>query len=43
MASTKGATALGAGAILLWATLASLTALSGAFPPFQTAAIAFAV
>jgi drug/metabolite transporter (DMT)-like permease len=34
---------LGAGAILLWATLASLTALSGPFPPFQTTAIAFTV
>jgi drug/metabolite transporter (DMT)-like permease len=43
MASTKAATAIGAGAILLWATLASLTALSGPFPPFQTTAITFAV
>jgi len=43
MPSTKAATALGTGAILLWATLASLTALSGPFPPFQTTAIAFAV
>jgi drug/metabolite transporter (DMT)-like permease len=43
MASSKAATALGAGAIVLWATLASLTALSGPFPPFQTTAIAFAV
>jgi drug/metabolite transporter (DMT)-like permease len=31
------------GAILLWATLASLTVLSGTLPPFQTTAIAFAV
>jgi drug/metabolite transporter (DMT)-like permease len=31
------------GAILLWATLASLTVLSGGLPPFQTTAIAFAV
>jgi drug/metabolite transporter (DMT)-like permease len=31
------------GAILLWASLASLTALSGPFPPFQTTAIAFAI
>lgn len=36
------ATALGLGAILLWATLASLTVLSGGLPPFQTTAIAFA-
>ncbi len=43
MPSTKAATALGTGAILLWATLASLTALSGPFPPFQTTAIGFAV
>ena len=37
------ATALGLGAILLWATLASLTVLSGGLPPFQTTAVAFAV
>jgi drug/metabolite transporter (DMT)-like permease len=37
------ATALGTGAILLWATLASLTVLSGSLPPFQTTAIAFAI
>ncbi|MBX9587853.1 MAG: DMT family transporter [Hyphomonadaceae bacterium] len=37
------ATALGMGAILLWATLASLTVLSGRLPPFQTTAIAFAI
>jgi drug/metabolite transporter (DMT)-like permease len=43
MPSIKAATAVGVGAILLWATLASLTALSGPFPPFQTTAIAFAV
>jgi drug/metabolite transporter (DMT)-like permease len=43
MPSSKAATALGAGAILLWGTLASLTALSGPFPPFQTTAIAFTV
>jgi drug/metabolite transporter (DMT)-like permease len=36
------ATALGLGAILLWATLASLTVLSGGLPPFQMTAIAFA-
>ena len=33
----------GAGAILLWATLASLTALRGDIPPFQTTAIVFAI
>jgi drug/metabolite transporter (DMT)-like permease len=37
------ATALGLGAILLWATLASLTVLSGGLPPFQTTAVAFAI
>jgi drug/metabolite transporter (DMT)-like permease len=38
------ATALGFGAILLWSTLATLTALKGpAVPPFQTTAITFAV
>lgn len=37
------ATALGMGAILLWATLASLTVLSGGLPPFQTTAVAFAI
>jgi drug/metabolite transporter (DMT)-like permease len=38
------ATALGFGAILLWSTLATLTALKGpAVPPFQTTAITFAI
>jgi drug/metabolite transporter (DMT)-like permease len=37
------ATWLGTGAILLWATLASLTALRGPVPPFQTTAIVFAI
>ena len=41
--SSKSATVLGMGAILLWATLASLTVLSGRLPPFQTTAIAFAI
>jgi drug/metabolite transporter (DMT)-like permease len=41
--SSRGATALGLGAILLWSTLASLTVISGAIPPFQTTAIAFAL
>lgn len=43
MPSSKSATALGAGAIGLWATLASLTALRGPIPPFQTTAIVFAI
>ena len=43
MPSTTAATALGCGAILLWATLASLTALRGPIPPFQTTAIVFAI
>jgi len=38
------ATMLGFGAILLWSTLATLTALKGsAIPPFQTTAITFAI
>src|SRR5215470_18099058 len=37
--SPTPATALGLGAILLWSTLASLTALKGPVPPFQTTAI----
>jgi drug/metabolite transporter (DMT)-like permease len=43
MSRSRAATGLGAGAIVLWASLASLTALSGPFPPFQTTAIAFAI
>jgi drug/metabolite transporter (DMT)-like permease len=43
MPSSKSATLLGAGAILLWATLASLTAQRGPIPPFQTTAIVFAI
>jgi drug/metabolite transporter (DMT)-like permease len=42
MASTR-ATLLGIGAILLWATLATLTVLSSSLPPFQTTAVAFAI
>ena len=42
-AASKSATLLGAGAILLWATLASLTTLKGAIPPFQTTAVVFAI
>jgi drug/metabolite transporter (DMT)-like permease len=41
--SSRVATALGLGAILLWATLASLTALKGPVPPFQTTATVFAM
>ena len=41
--SAKTATAIGMGAILLWATLASLTALKGPVPPFQTTAIVFTI
>jgi len=41
--SSRAATVLGTGAILLWATLASLTALRGPIPPFQTTAIVFAI
>jgi drug/metabolite transporter (DMT)-like permease len=41
--SSGAATALGLGAILLWATLASLAALKGPVPPFQTMAIVFAI
>jgi drug/metabolite transporter (DMT)-like permease len=43
MPSSKSASILGAGAILLWATLASLTALRGPIPPFETTAIVFAI
>jgi drug/metabolite transporter (DMT)-like permease len=43
MASPGAATVLGMGAILLWATLATLTTLKGPIPPFQTTAIVFAV
>lgn len=42
--ATSWATALGFGAILLWSTLATLTALKGpAVPAFQTSAITFAI
>jgi drug/metabolite transporter (DMT)-like permease len=41
--SSRAATALGLGAILLWATLASLTALKGPVPPFQTTAVVFTI
>ncbi|WP_308013477.1 aromatic amino acid exporter YddG [Streptomyces beigongshangae] len=38
-----GATAIGAGAVLLWASLALFTTLTGRIPPFQLTAMAFAV
>ncbi len=42
--SPRSATAFGFGAVLLWGTLATLTALKGAaLPPFQTTAITFAI
>ena len=43
MSASRSATALGTGAILLWATLASLSVLRGPMPPFQTTAMAFAI
>jgi drug/metabolite transporter (DMT)-like permease len=43
MRSSTSATLSGSAAILLWSSLASLTVLKGAVPPFQTTAIAFAV
>src|SRR5262245_11008088 len=43
MAMSGTATLLGTGAILLWATLATLTTLKGPIPPFQTTSIVFAV
>ncbi len=36
-------TLLGLGALLLWTTLAALTALAGPIPPFQLAAMTFAI
>jgi len=38
---TRRGTLLGAAALLLWATLAALTALSGDIPPFQLLAMSF--
>jgi len=37
------ATAIGVAAITLWATLASLTALRGPIPPFETTAVVFTI
>ena len=42
-ARVRRATLIGATAVLMWATLALFTTLSGAVPPFQLAAMAFAV
>ncbi len=39
----RAATAIGFGAVLLWAALALLTAASGSVPPFQLAAMTFAI
>ena len=39
----RRATLVGAVAVLLWATLAALTAASGSVPPFQLAAMSFAI
>ena len=39
----RNATLTGAGAVLLWGTLAALTVRTGAIPPFQLVAMAFAV
>ena len=41
--ATGRATLIGISAILMWALLAPLTALTGTLPPFQTMAVAFAI
>lgn len=41
--SRSHATLIGAGAIVVWSSLAVLTAISGTMPPFQLAAITFAI
>ncbi len=41
--NTRKATGLGLVAVLLWAALAALTALAGPIPPFQLAAMTFAI
>jgi drug/metabolite transporter (DMT)-like permease len=41
--SSKQATAVGFTAILMWATLALLTELSGPIPPFQLTALSFSI
>lgn len=42
LADTRRATLIGGTAVLMWATLALLTTLTGAVPPFQLVAMAFA-
>ncbi|MGE0745126.1 MAG: DMT family transporter [Rhodospirillales bacterium] len=42
-AARRRATLVGAGALLLWATLASTAALTARIPPFQLVALAFAL
>lgn len=42
-AATRRATLVGAIAVVLWATLATLTAASGRVPPFQLVATSFAI
>lgn len=41
MGNSRAATAIGLGAILLWASLAVLTTVAGPVPPFQMTAMAF--
>jgi drug/metabolite transporter (DMT)-like permease len=41
--ASRAATAIGFGAILLWSALALLTASAGAVPPFELAALTFAI
>ncbi len=42
-AASPAATLVGLGAILLWSVLALLTASAGAIPPFELAALTFAI
>jgi len=42
-AGVRRATLIGGSAVLMWATLALLTTLTGAVPPFQLVAMAFAI
>ncbi|NOU07750.1 MAG: EamA family transporter, partial [Hyphomicrobiaceae bacterium] len=42
-AHQRRSTLLGLGAIALWSSLAALTVLSGAVPPYQLTAITFAI
>ena len=41
--NSRPATAIGFGAILLWASLAVLTTMAGPVPPFQMTAMAFSL